>query len=212
MDRLSELRSYVQAFDRDLTRKFDFVVDEVRDSGATDVQYEMRGHAAVFNQWSLDLGGFRERLLPGAFDDVLERDPHVVHVWDHDTRFVLSSTRNGTLELKADQEALHYRSRVAPTSYAKDLGVLLRRGDIDQSSFAFTVEEDEWRIVQEGDQDVIERDVRKVRGLFDVTTTAMGAYPQTTSELAVRSLARGFLPPAQTTAPRNAGHGYVDDG
>src|SRR5215208_7028942 len=98
-DRLSEVRDFVREVDRDLHRTFDFQVDEVRESGDPSSSYYMKGHAAVFNKWSLDLGGFRERIKKGAFDEVISRDPHVLHVIDHDTRMVLSSTRNKTLEL-----------------------------------------------------------------------------------------------------------------
>jgi uncharacterized protein len=188
-DRVQELRDFVATVDPNLQRFFPFVVEEVRDSGAGKGQYTVRGHASVYDQWSLDLGGFRERVLPGAFDNALTGDPHVLHLWDHDTRFVLSSTRNKTLELKSDTTGLAYWSRVAPTSYAADLRVLLERGDIDQSSFAFTVEKDEWRIVDEGGLEIVERSIVEVAELFDVTTCAMGAYPQTDSVLAVRSMA-----------------------
>jgi HK97 family phage prohead protease len=165
---------------------FPFQVDEVRDSGAGGGVYTVKGHAAVFNQWSLDLGGFRERIKPGAFDDVLSTRPARPARHGTTTRArLLSSTRSKDypLELHTDDQSLHYRffSKVAPTSYAKDLQILLTRGDIDQSSFAFTVDEDEWRMVEENGEQVVERDVRKVAGLFDVTTCAMGAYPQTHS-------------------------------
>jgi HK97 family phage prohead protease len=90
----------------------------------------MVGHAAVFNRWSLDLGGFRERIKKGAFDEVLSRDPHVVHVIDHDTAKILASTRSKSLDLSIDPKGLRYWSKVAPTSYANDLRILLERGDI----------------------------------------------------------------------------------
>lgn len=191
-DRIEELRAFVADVDRDLQRTFPFTVEEVRDSGDPEAPkgtYNVRGHASVFDKWSLDLGGFREKVAAGAFDDVLSRNPHVLHLWDHDTQRVLSSTRNKTLELRVDPVGLHYWSRVAPTSYAADLRILLERGDIDQSSFAFTVDPEgqEWRVVTEDGQEIVERTVTKVSELFDVTTTAMGAYPTTDAALAVRS-------------------------
>lgn len=170
-------------------RHLPFMVAEVRDSGAGNGQYTVVGHAAVTNMWSLDLGFFREQIAPGAFDNVLARNPDVFHVWDHDTRYVLSRTRNKTLELSIDDRGLRMWSRVAPTTYAADLRVLMERGDIDQSSFAFTVASDEWLIETDADGgETISRTIIEIEDLYDVTTTAMGAYPQTDS-----SVARGIV-------------------
>lgn len=172
-------------------RDFAFIdPPEVRASGAGDGQFTIVGHAAVFEMWSLNLGFFRERIMRGAFDDVLARNPDVWHLIDHDTRYVLSRTRSKTLELSLDQRGLRMWSRVAPTSYAADLRVLMERGDVDQASFAFTVAADEWRIITD-DQGVetIERDIMQIGDLFDVTTTAMGAYPQTDSQVAGQRVA-----------------------
>ncbi len=189
--RLHELQRLLPEVDPNLQRFFPFTVEKVSATGdAADLPgtYFVRGLASVYNQWSLDLGGFRERVLPGAFDDVLRGDPHVLHVWDHDTSKTLSSTRNGTLELSSVDAGLQYYSKVAPTSYAQDLRILLERGDIDQSSFAFTVEEDEWRFLETEEEEIVERSIIKVGGLYDVTTCAMGAFPQTDAQIAVRSL------------------------
>jgi HK97 family phage prohead protease len=194
VNRLEEVRDFVRSVDGDLQRTFPFEVEEVRDSGAGAGIYTVKGHAAVFNKWSLDLGGFRERVMPGAFDEVLSRDPHVLHLWDHDTSKALSSTRSKDypLELRTDPAGLRFYSKVAPTSYSQDLRTLLEGGVIDQSSFAFIPAKDEWRIKEDDTgREVIERDIVEVAELFDVTTCAMGAYPTTDSALAVRSLASG---------------------
>lgn len=182
-NRVEEIQARYGTFGGREIRTVPFVVEEVRDSGAGKGQFTVRGHAAVFNNWSLDLGGFRERILPGAFDGALSEDPHVLHLWDHDSRYVLSSTRNKTLELRVDPAGLHFWSRVAPTSYAEDLRILLERGDIGQSSFAFSGVEDDWRVVEENGVEVVERDIARIGELYDVTTTAMGAYPTTDSSV-----------------------------
>lgn len=168
-------------------RTFPFEVEEVRAAeGGRSKDFTIKGHAAVYNTWT-DLGIFRERIAKGAFDDVLSRDPHVLHLIDHDTRYVLSSTRSKTLELRSDPKGLHMWSKVAPTTYAADLRVLMERGDVSQSSFAFTVPDDgqKWK---ENDDGTIERTITRVGELFDVTTTAMGAYPTTDSQVAMRTL------------------------
>lgn len=171
-------------------RAFPFTVEDVRAAeGGRSSDFTIRGHASVFNTW-YDLGFFRERVAKGAFDSVLSRDPHVLHTWDHDTSKTLSSTRNKTLELRADPKGLHMWSKVAPTSYAADLRVLMERGDVSQSSFAFTVAKDEWKITEEGDDETVERTILEIGELYDVTTTAMGASPTTDSQVASRTLER----------------------
>lgn len=194
--RIAELREFVRAVDPDLHREFEFRVEDVAESGAGPGIYTIKGHAAVFNRWSLDLGGFRERVKTGAFDEVLSRDPHVLHTWDHDTAKTLSSTRSKKypLELSLDPRGLRFFSKPAPTTYAEDLRVLLDGDVIDQASFAFTVAKDEWRIIEEGGEERVERSIVEVGELLDVTTCAMGAYPATDSVLAVRSLALGQRP------------------
>jgi hypothetical protein len=164
----------------------------------------VRGHAAVFNRASLDLGGFRERISPGAFTKALDSNPDVHALWDHDTKLVLARTKNKTLELREDPIGLHFWAKVADTSYAKDLRLLMERGDVDQASFAFTVARDEWEI--DADENVT-RTILEVDQLYDVTVTAQGAYPQTDTSVVkhIRSriteeIAEGRLPEAAADA------------
>src|SRR5207248_2463758 len=101
------------------------------------------GHAAVYRQPSVEMrstaGSFTEYIAPGAFDAVLRGKPDCLATWDHDTRYVLGRTTNGSLELSSNAHGLRFWCRVAPTSYAADLRVLMERGDISQSSFTFSV-------------------------------------------------------------------------
>jgi HK97 family phage prohead protease len=170
---------------------------EVRDAPGDG--FTIRGHAAVFNRESLDLGGFKEVIAPRAFADVLRRNPDVHLDWDHDTRYVLARTTSGTLDLSEDATGLLVNARVAPTSYSKDLRILMERGDIDQMSFKFTVAEDTWDLQHRGtSQERVLRTVTRVGNLFDATVTAQGAYPSTDVAV-VRSMignaiSRGRLP------------------
>jgi hypothetical protein len=159
---------------------------EIRHTGRQTEAFTIRGYAAVTGQLSLDLGGFKEIIEQGAFDEILATDPDVHFVWDHDTRFVGARTKNGTLRLWSDNTGLGMEAQVGNYSWAKDLRIALERGDIDQGSFAFTVADggDDWEVQE--DESVL-RTIRNVGGLYDVTVTAQGAYPQT-SMAAVRSL------------------------
>lgn len=145
-----------------------------------DGQMTISGTAAVFNLLSDDLGGFREKIAPGAFTEVLSSDPDVHMVWDHNTLYTLGRTRSKTLELTETERGLKVFNRTAPTSYAEDLKVLMDRGDIDQMSFKFTIGEEEWHEDAEG---MITSNILMVDGLYDVCVCAQGAYPQTSATL-----------------------------
>jgi HK97 family phage prohead protease len=167
----------------------------VENTGDPDAAFIVRGHAAVYNRKSLDLGGFQEIIEPSAFDDVLDGDPHTLLLRDHQPGTELASTRSTRfpLELRSDPKGLHFYAKVVNTTDAQDLRKRMEGGLTNQASFAFTVESDTWEIRNEGkpDEQVI-RTIHKVRDLFDVTITAMGAYPQTDSSV-VRGLARAYV-------------------
>jgi HK97 family phage prohead protease len=166
--------------------------------------YYVRGHAAVYDRKSLDLGGFQEIVAAAAFKDVLDSDPLVHLNWDHDMGRALASTRSKTylLELREDPKGLHFYAKVAPTTAAKDLRILMEGGVIDQASFAFTVAEDTWEIRNQGKPDeIVVRTIMRVGELFDVTVTAQGAYPQTDSQV-VRSYAISYAQATTSLTPR----------
>ena len=139
----------------------------------------IRGYAAVFNSDSENLGGFIERIDPQAFDGVLEDD--VRALINHDDNMILARTSSGTLNLSVDERGLSYEFEVPNTTYGNDLLVSVQRGDISQSSFGFSVAEDEW---ERGD--VRRRTIKKVARLYDVSPVTYPAYPDTS--VAMRSL------------------------
>lgn len=126
----------------DLDRRFVADEIEVRSEG------EMRtvtGYAAVYNSRSKDLGGFREIIAPGAFADIAESKTEVRAYFNHDPNYVLGTTMSGTLRLSDTPKGLKYSIDLPSTSYARDLEQLIRRGDVQGSSFAFQVKDEEWR-------------------------------------------------------------------
>ena len=161
--------------------------------------YTLRGHAAVFNKLSDDLGGFRELLEPGAFRAALRSQPDVRLLYGHNSEslFPLARTKSGTLELREDTTGLHVWARVAPTTFARDMQIAMQRGDLDQMSFAFSIEEegDDWAVADDGK---VVRTIRTdgVSALYDVSVVTYPAYSQT--DVAMRELRnavdRGRLP------------------
>ncbi len=139
------------------------------------------GYGAVFNTLSNDLGGFTERIEPGAFDGALGDD--VRFLLNHDPNFIFGRTVAGTLSLSVDAIGLRYEVELPDTQGARDLAVSLERGDITQSSFAFTVAEDEWD--QDEDNNIV-RTITKVNRLYDVSAVTYPAYEE--ASVAIRSM------------------------
>ena len=166
-ERIQEVRKYLSGV---VERKQQKAVD----NGVQYRKSEMRaneddliveGYAAVFNSVT-DLGPFKERIAPGAFADVLDND--VRFLVNHDG-VPLARTTNGTMELKEDEHGLHYRAQLSDTQAGRDLYTMIKRGDISQSSFAFT-------IARESVDDENVRVIEKVASLIDTSAVTYPAY------------------------------------
>jgi len=130
----------------------------------------LEGYAAVFNS-ETQIADFRERIAPGAFGEAIKQD--VRFLLNHDgVPFARSS--NGSLQLTEDEQGLHYRAELLDTQAGRDLYAMVQRGDLNESSFAFTIAEEDW------EDDL--RTIRSVGNLYDVSVTTFGAYSQTSAE------------------------------
>lgn len=142
----------------------------------------VEGVAVVFNSWSEDLGGFREKIAPGALDGVIERSD-IFALLDHDRRRgILGRSKRGdqvSLKLDVREDGLHYSFEAPETALGDEVLSCLQRGEIDGSSFAFTVLEDQW----ERNGDTYERTITKIDELYDVSPVYSPAYSQTTCDL-----------------------------
>ena len=154
---------------------------ELRVETREDGKASIIGHAAVYDLLSENLGGFREKIDPGAFDSVLKDDSRALI--NHDSNLILGRVKSGTLRLKVDERGLVYEIDPPNTSYSNDLMESLSRGDIDQSSFGFIVEDDSWDEDSEGR---MVRTIKKIKRLFDVSPVTFPAYPDT--DVAKRSM------------------------
>src|SRR5262252_1573599 len=139
----------------------------------------IEGYAAVFNQPSEDLGGFTEKIMPGAFSDCLSKDPDVRALLNHDPSLVLGRTTAKTLRLDEDDKGLHFDCDLPDTQPARDLMTSIGRGDISQCSFGFTVNKQKFSEEKQDDGEVaLIRELHAV-DLFDVSPVTFPAYPQT---------------------------------
>ena len=165
---------------KDIERRvFDMDRIETRDSDG-DKPAKLIGHAAIFNKLSDDLGGFKERIAPGAFADSLGND--VRALFNHNPDLILGRTKAGTLALEEDKRGLRVEIDPPDTQVARDLMESVKRGDISQMSFGFFTLDDDFERKRDG---TIIRTLKKV-DLFDVSPVTFPAYPQT--KIAMRSL------------------------
>lgn len=153
----------------DIERRFLTARVEVRAEGESKT---IRGHAAVFDKLSDNLGGFREKIAPGAFDSVMGDD--VRALFNHDPNLILGRTASGTARISVDDEGLVYEIDPPDTQLGRDLVVSMTRGDVTQSSFAFTVGEDDY---DEDDEGRVIRTIRSFKRLYDVSPVTYPAYP-----------------------------------
>jgi HK97 family phage prohead protease len=142
----------------------------------------LEGHIAVFNSLSDDLGGFREKIVPGAFKESIENHD-IRALWNHDGDLVLGRNKAGTLDLTEDEVGLAFKNTPPDTTWFRDRMVSLKRGDVTGCSFGFYTDEDEWRTEEDG---------TRIRSLKKVTLVEVSpgvtfpAYPQ--ADVALRSM------------------------
>jgi uncharacterized protein len=140
-----------------------------------DASPKITGYAAVFNQWA-DIGGwFRESIKPGAFKKSIKEND-IRALWNHDPSYVLGRNKSGTLKLREDDKGLAVEIDPVQATWANDLLASMRRGDVSQMSFGFTVNKAD--VNYDADERVLE-DVT----LFDVSVVTYPAYPTTSAEV-----------------------------
>jgi hypothetical protein len=108
------------------------------------------GYPIRFNELSQDLGGFRERILPGS----ITFDPDVRCDFNHNPDFILGRRAAGTLRIDIDANGVSMEADPPEAQWADDLLVSMKRGDINQGSFAFQVLPGGQQITQENGQQI----------------------------------------------------------
>ncbi len=146
---------------------------QIRKSGSGS--RSVSGHFAVFDSLSQDLGGFREKISPGAFADSLkDRSIDPMALYNHDSNLILGKRSSKTLDIREDSQGLAFDLSLPSTSYADDLCALMDRGDVSACSFAFAVDGDDgddWQVV--GDQLI--RTLKRVK-VFEGSIVGSPAY------------------------------------
>lgn len=176
-----------------------FSLSELRVDAQTGQPPKIVGYAAVFDAVSDDLGGFKEKIKPGAFKKTL-KEADVRALFNHDQNYVLGRTKSGTLNLSEDARGLRIEITPPDTQWARDLMESMRRGDVDQMSFAFRSVRDNWG----HDSELYPLRTLEEVQLYDVSPVTFPAYPQTTAQV------RELVAKLTQESPVQESHGQRD--
>ena len=146
-----------------------------------DEKMLIQGYAIRFNEpavFKFDGVEYREVIDPRALDKTDMKD--IPLKYNHsDNVMVMARTRNKTLQLIKDEQGLRILADLANTTAGRDLYELIKRGDVDKMSFAFTVAKDDY------DRETRTRTILAIDKIFDVSAVDSPAYE--TTSISVRS-------------------------
>lgn len=150
----------------------------------TDGQPELFGYAL---KWDTEyrVGWFTERIARGALSEANMSDVRIL--FNHDPNMVIARTASGTATVGLDDTGMYYRASIPNSPFGQNLIESLKRGDITQSSWAFSLKGggDKWEY-KDGVGDL--RTITAVDTVYDASPVTYPANPDTS--VATRSFKR----------------------
>jgi HK97 family phage prohead protease len=151
----------------------------------------LSGYSIVFNAKSVDLGGFREVIMPEAVTRTISQGTDLLALWNHKSDLPIGRISAGTLRVQADRRGL-WADITPPTSAVREMEAV-QRGDVKGQSFAFRAIEDDW--VMDGDMPlrfVLDMSMSEISIVifpaYKATTIGVGQNPQRSIEWYQRKL------------------------
>lgn len=127
--------------------------------------------------------GFVEVIKRGAITDETIKTSDVFALLNHNENTVLARSNHGvgSLTLRVDNDGVYYEFEAPNTANGDELLEHIKRGEISQSSFAFSVSNEDgaetWTKRSDG---IIERQINKISRLYDISPVYQPAYTETT--------------------------------
>ena len=149
--------------------------------------YIVRGYATTYDDpyclWSEGDTDYFEQVSKEAFDDKTDTSD-VIFQLNH-TGMVYARNRNKTLSFGSDDHGLWIEADLSLTEESRKIYDAIDKGLIDQMSFAFTVDSEEW------DKKTHTRTIKHIKKLYDVSAVSCPANPGT--EISARSAFEGYI-------------------
>ena len=142
----------------------------------------VEGYAAVFNQraliWESEWSGWKymEVIDRNAFDGADMSD--TVFKYNHgDVAMILARASNNTLTMNTDDKGLRISADIIDTNNGTDVYKLIKRGDVNKMSFAFTVKSERTEVDKENK--IYTRTITAFDKIYDVAVVDFPAYDGT---------------------------------
>ena len=139
----------------------------------------VEGYAAVFNQraliWESEWSGWKymEVIDRNAFDGADMSD--TVFKYNHgDVAMILARASNNTLTMNTDDKGLRISADIIDTNNGTDVYKLIKRGDLNKMSFAFTVKSERTEVDKENK--IYTRTIIVFDKIYDVAIVDFSAY------------------------------------
>lgn len=158
---------------------------DIKEFRADDEKYIVEGYATTWEAYLLYEDGetkIYEQVDSKAFEGTDFSD--CVFNYNHEGR-VYARTRNNTLHLAIDEHGLKVTADLSSTTASREMYEEIKSGLIDQMSFAFVVDDEEW------DQRNHTRTIKHIRKVYDVSAVSLPANP--TTEISARSWCDGVI-------------------
>ena len=143
---------------------------------------EIGGIAAVINSVT-DLGYFEEVIERGAFDNALNKEYDIRCLFNHEAELILGRTKANTCNVFVNGDGNLEYTWVPDYENPTHMSVVrsIMRGDITQSSFAFTIKEQKWsESTKYGSMG--KRTITMIEDLYDVSPVTYPAYADTEAD------------------------------
>lgn len=126
------------------------LVGEIRSCG--EGKKKIEGRAIPFGVFSPNREGFQEIVMPDAINGVLERsDIFMLYNHSKEKGFMARSKKGkGSLAVEVREDGVYFSFEVGEDKLSRDVYEKVCRGDLDETSWAFSVAEDSWEKQEDG--------------------------------------------------------------
>ena len=135
----------------------------------------IEGRAIPFNVASPNREGFRETIRPEAVEGVLEKSD-IFLVYNHDRKggFLARNKRGkGSLHIDTREDGVYFSFKPLSDNLSNYVRERIENGDLDEMSWAFTIEADEWK---KGADGVWDRAITKFEQIYDFSIVDQSYY------------------------------------